>query len=306
MSDITVQEMKSHKPLSPSTGLYRTSRDEALLKEIALEVRRNVIRMTAAASSGHPGGSLSVTDILTALYVGEMKHKPQEPDWPDRDRFHLSKGHACPALYAILARTGYFPAEELLTLRKLNSRLQGHPDFRMTPGVDMSSGSLGQGLSIANGMALAGRLEGSRYRVYVVLGDGEVQEGQVWEAAMTSHHYALDNLCGFLDFNGLQIDGPVQKVKDITPLKEKWEAFGWHAIEIDGHSFGEIFSALDEARRTKGRPTMIIARTIKGKGVSFMENVVSFHGKAPTPEEARMALRELGEVDGLSLFGEEI
>jgi transketolase len=294
--------MNSHETLRQSPGLFEKSRDATLLEGIALEVRRSIIRMTAAAKSGHPGGSLSSTDILTALYVGEMNHKPADPMWPDRDRFHLSKGHACPALYAILAETGYFPREELLTLRKLDSRLQGHPDFRMTPGVDMSSGSLGQGLSIANGMALAARLSGNPYRVYVLLGDGEVQEGQIWEAAMTSRHRSIDNLCAFLDYNGLQIDGPVSDVMEISPLKEKWESFGWHAIEVDGHSFREIFSALDEARETKGKPTIVIAKTVKGKGVSFMENRVEFHGKAPTPEQGREALRELGVKEDLTLF----
>ncbi len=297
--------MNPKKSICQNIDLTQKSRDKTLLESIALEVRRSIIRMTAAAKSGHPGGSLSITDILTALYVGELNHRPYEPDWPERDRLHLSKGHACPALYAILAECGYFPKEELLTLRKINSRLQGHPDLRMTPGVDMSSGSLGQGLSIGNGMALAARLDGRSYRVYVILGDGEVQEGQIWEAAMTSHHYSIDNLCAFLDFNGLQIDGEVSKVMDIRPLREKWEAFGWHAIEIDGHSFDEIFAALDEARETKKRPTMIIAKTTKGKGVSFMENNVDFHGKAPTPEEARQALEELGVREDFSLFGEE-
>lgn len=296
--------MNSHETLHQSAGLFKKSRDETLLEGIALEVRRSIIRMTAAAKSGHPGGSLSSTDILTALYVGEMNHKPGDPTWPERDRFHLSKGHACPALYAILAETGYFPREELITLRKLDSRLQGHPDYRMTPGVDMSSGSLGQGLSIANGMALASRLNANLYRVYVVLGDGEVQEGQIWEAAMTSRHYSIDNLCAILDYNGLQIDGPVSRVMEISPLKEKWESFGWHALEIDGHSFRQIFSALDEARDTKGKPTIIIARTVKGKGVSFMENRVEFHGNAPTPEQARQALAELGVEEHRTLFDE--
>ena len=294
--------MNSQQSLSQNAETFKKSREEALLEEIALEVRRGVIKMTAAAKSGHPGGCLSITDVLTALSVGEMNHRPLEPDWPDRDRLHLSKGHACPALYAILAETGYFPKEELLTFRKLDSRLQGHPDYRMTPGVNMSSGSLGQGLSVANGMALAGRLDEKDYRVYVILGDGEVQEGQIWEAAMTSRHYSLDNLCAILDFNGLQIDGPVHKIKDISPLKEKWEAFGWHAIEIDGHSFQEILSALDKARSTKEKPTIIIAKTVKGKGVSFMENKVEFHGNAPTPEQAREALIELGEEETYPLF----
>jgi transketolase len=297
--------MKSTKSICQKIDLTQKSREIALLESVALNVRRSIIRMTATAKSGHPGGSLSITDILTALYIGEMNHRPIEPEWPDRDRLHLSKGHACPALYAILAECGYFPKEELLTLRKINSRLQGHPDLRMTPGVDMSSGSLGQGLSVGNGMALAASLDERDYRVYVILGDGEVQEGQIWEAAMSSHHYKIDNLCAFLDFNGLQIDGRVSNIMDINPVKEKWEAFGWHAIEIDGHSFQEIFAALDEARETKNRPTMIIAKTVKGKGVSFMEDNVDFHGKAPTQEEARKALEELGVKEEFTLFGEE-
>ncbi len=296
--------MNSQESLSRNAETFKGHREEALLEEIAREVRRNIIRMTAAAKSGHPGGSLSITDILTALYLGEMNHKPHDPFWPNRDRLHLSKGHACPALYAILAETGYFPKEELLTFRKLDSRLQGHPDYRMTPGVDMSSGSLGQGLSIANGMALAGRLDNRKYRVYVILGDGEVQEGQIWEAAMTSRHYSLDNLCAILDFNGLQIDGPVSEIMDITPLTGKWEAFGWHTIEINGHSFQDIFSALDEARSTKEKPTIIVAKTVKGKGVSFMENKVEFHGNAPTPEQANQALRELGVDETIPMFGD--
>jgi transketolase len=296
------EKMNFQRSPSHPSNRFERSRDESLLKAIAGEVRRNVIRMTAAAGSGHPGGSLSIADIITALYIGEMNHRPDDPCWPDRDRLHLSKGHACPALYAILAETGYFPTEELLSLRKINSRLQGHPDYRLTPGVDMSSGSLGQGLSVANGMALAGRLDGKKYRVYVIMGDGELQEGQIWEAALSSRNYALDNLCAILDFNGLQIDGPVREVKDVSPLKEKWEAFGWHVIEIDGHSFTEIFSALDEARGIGGRPTIIIAKTVKGKGVSFMENKVEFHGKPPTPEEARRALIELGAAEEPGLF----
>jgi transketolase len=288
--------MNSQDSLSKNSETFKGNREETLLKDIAREVRRSVIRMTAAAKSGHPGGSLSITDILTALYFGEMNHKPLDPFWPDRDRLHLSK--------AILSETGYFPKEELLTFRKLDSRLQGHPDYRMTPGVDMSSGSLGQGLSIANGMALAGRLDNRNYRVYVILGDGEVQEGQIWEAAMTSSHYSLDNLCAILDFNGLQIDGPVSEIMDITPLTEKWEAFGWQTIEINGHSFQEIFSALDEARSTKERPTVIVAKTVKGKGVSFMENKIEFHGNAPTQEQASQALQELGEDETIPMFGD--
>jgi transketolase len=302
LPEATSEAMPLPEPIPTHIERFPESRDKARLEEIAFRLRRHVIRMTAAAKSGHPGGSLSIADLLTALYVGEMRHRPGEPDWADRDRFHLSKGHACPALYAILAETGYFPLDELRTLRKMGSRLQGHPDARVTPGVSMSSGSLGQGLSVANGMALGARLDGRPSRVYVILGDGEVQEGQVWEAAMTAAHYRLDNLCAIVDHNGLQIDGPVREVKDIEPLPEKWRAFGWHAIEIDGHSFAEIFDAFDRARATAGRPTVIVAKTVKGKGVSFMENNVKFHGLAPTPEEARAALAELGETDGSPLF----
>jgi transketolase len=281
------------------------TRDELVLKRTALEIRRHVVRMTAEAGSGHPGGSLSATDLLTALYFGELNLRPREPAWPERDRFVLSKGHACPALYAILAELGYFPVETLLTLRKLDSILQGHPDRVMTPGVEVSNGALGHGLPFANGMALAGKLDGRSWRVYVLLGDGESQEGSVWEAAMTAAHYGLDNLCAVTDYNGLQIDGPVSEVMEVAPLAEKWRAFGWETIEVDGHDFGDIFRALDHARSHRGRPTHIVARTVKGTGVSFMENNVSFHGKAPTREEEQRALLELDqcekELGGLGL-----
>ncbi len=273
------------------------TRDELVLKRMALEIRRHVIRMTAEAGSGHPGGSLSATDLMTALYLGEMSHRPGEPDWPERDRFVLSKGHACPALYAILARLGYFPEEKLLTLRKLDSILQGHPDMLLTPGIEVSDGALGHGLPFANGMALAGKLDGKSWRVYVMLGDGESQEGEVWEAAMTAAHYGLDNLCAFTDYNGLQIDGTVSEVMEVAPLAQKWRAFGWETVEIDGHDFDDIFGALDHARSTRGRPTHIVARTVKGKGVSFMENNVGFHGKAPTREEEQRALLELDQIE---------
>lgn len=269
------------------------TRDEAELKRIALQTRRRVVEMIYHAGSGHPGGSLGATEILVGLYFGEMNHRPDEPRWPDRDRFVLSKGHICPVYYAVLGEAGYFSTEILNSLRTLGSPLQGHPCMLKTVGVDMSSGSLGQGLSIGNGMALAGKLDGRDYRVYVLMGDGEVQEGQVWEAAMSAAHYKLDNVCAILDYNNLQIDGKVSEVMEIVPLKSKWEAFGWHVIEIDGHSFKEIFDALDEARAAAGKPTIIIAHTTKGKGVSFMENAVEYHGKAPDEEGYKQAMAEL-------------
>lgn len=263
------------------------------LKEKAKEIRKSIIQMTGAAGSGHPGGSLSAADIVATLYFHELRINPQEPDWPDRDRFILSKGHAAPVLYAALAEKGFFPKEELLSLRKFGSRLQGHPDMKVLPGVEMSTGSLGQGLSVANGVALAGKLDRKDYRVYVLLGDGECQEGMVWEAAMAAAHYQLDNLTVFLDHNGLQIDGPVQEVMSPEPLTDKWKAFGWHVLAIDGHDIGAILSAISEAKETKGRPTMIVAQTVKGKGVSFMENQVGWHGVAPKPEQVAQALAEL-------------
>ncbi|MDN5363281.1 MAG: transketolase [Eubacteriales bacterium] len=265
------------------------------LVEKARRIRCHIIRMVGEAASGHPGGSLSAVEILTALYFREMRVKPEDPTWPERDRFVLCKGHASPLLYAVLAERGFFPVEELKTFRRINSRLQGHPDMRKVPGVEMSTGSLGQGLSVANGMALAARLDGLDYRVYALLGDGEIQEGQVWEAAMAAAHYRLDNLVAFLDHNGLQIDGRIQDVMSPEPVEEKWRAFGWHVLRIDGHDYGAIFAALAEARQTKGRPTMIIADTVKGKGVSFMENDPSWHGLPPTREQMAKALAELGE-----------
>ncbi len=265
----------------------------AELKEKAAVIRRHIIRMLAKAGSGHPGGSLSAADIVTVLYFKEMNLRPEDPYWPDRDRFVLSKGHAAPLLYAALAERGYFPVEELMTLRRLGSRLQGHPDAKKLPGVEVSTGSLGQGLAAANGMALAARLDGKNYRVYVLLGDGELQEGMVWEAAMAAAHYKLDNLVAFVDYNGLQIDGPVNEIMSVEPLVDKWRAFGWHTLAIDGHDYGQILDALAEARMVKGRPVAVIAKTVKGKGVSFMEGKVDWHGKAPTPEEAERALTEL-------------
>lgn len=268
--------------------------DIAALEKKAREIRRHIIRMVGTAGSGHPGGSLSAADIVTALYFAVMRLDPARPDWPDRDRFVLSKGHAAPVLYAALAERGYFPVDELGTLRKLGSRLQGHPDMKKLPGVEMSTGSLGQGLSAANGMALAAKLDGKDYRVYVLLGDGEIQEGQVWEAAMAAAHYKLDNVTVIVDFNGYQIDGPVTEVMNPEPIAAKWWAFGWRVLEIDGHDMRAILTALNEARATEGRPTVIVARTVKGKGVSFMEGQVDWHGKAPKEDQVRAALAELG------------
>jgi len=249
--------------------------------------------MTAAAGSGHPGGSLSAADIVTALFLRILRHHPSDPGWAGRDRFILSKAHAAPLLYAALAETGYLPADELCTLRKLDSRLQGHPDRQCTPGVEMTCGSLGQGLSYGIGVALAARLNALDYRVYVLLGDGECDEGQVWEAAMSAAHFKVDNLVATVDHNKLQLDGWNREIMNLEPLADKWRAFGWHVLEVDGHHFPQILTAFEEARRVKGQPTAIIAHTIKGRGVSFMENQVDFHGKAPTREEADRALKEL-------------
>jgi len=264
--------------------------DHGKLRQTALKIRRNIIKMLAQSQSGHPGGSLSATDIITTLYFHEMNFKLNDPD---RDRFILSKGHAAPALYSALAELGIIPEQELMTLRTIDSNLQGHPDRLKTPGVEASTGSLGQGLSIANGMALAGKLDNRPYRVYALLGDGECQEGQVWEAAMTASHYKLDNVVGIVDHNRLQIDGECEDIMNVGPLDEKFKAFGWHVITVNGHSFEQLTTAFDEARTVQGKPTMIIANTIKGKGVSFMENVVGFHGKAPSQEQAEKALEEL-------------
>ncbi|MBP7216361.1 MAG: transketolase [Candidatus Omnitrophica bacterium] len=262
------------------------------LQAKAKEIRRLVVQMVCRAGSGHPGGSLSAADVVTALFFSVMRHKPQNPQWPDRDRFHLSKGHCCPLWYAALAEAGYFPKEKLFSLRQLGSILQGHPD-RRTAGVDVASGSLGQGLSVALGMSLAAKLDQKDYRVYCLMGDGESQEGNIWEAAMACAHYKRDNLCAILDYNGFQIDGKTCEIMNIDPVADKWKAFGWHVIEIDGHAMSQILSAFDEAAKTKGKPTMIIARTVKGRGVSFMEHVCDFHGRAPTKEELDKALKEL-------------
>ncbi|MDI6605813.1 MAG: transketolase [Candidatus Omnitrophota bacterium] len=263
-----------------------------ILQDKAREVRRSIIRMLAKAGSGHPGGSLSAADLITVLYFKVLRHNPKDPAWPERDRFHMSKGHCCPLWYALLAETGYFPKDKLLTLRQFGSILQGHPD-RRTPGVDVASGSLGQGLSVALGMSLSGRLDKKDYRVYVLLGDGETQEGNIWEAAMACAHYKCDNLCAILDYNGFQIDGRTCEIMELEPVVAKWQAFGWNTIEINGHQMQEILSAYEQAAKFKGKPTVIVAHTIKGKGVSFMENVCDFHGRAPTAQEAEKALKEL-------------
>lgn len=259
----------------------------------ARDIRKHVIKMVGAASSGHPGGSLSAADIVTVLYFNEMNIRPEDPGWPRRDRFVLSKGHAAPVLYAALAEAGYFPVDDLLTLRRIDSHLQGHPSMRSTPGVEMSTGSLGQGLSAACGMAIAAKLDGASRRVYVMMGDGELEEGQIWEAVMTAAHRKLDNLTAFVDSNRLQIDGTVAEVKSMGRIGEKFAAFGWHVIEIDGHDIPAIMAALAEARRTQGQPTVVVAHTVKGKGVSFMENRVEWHGTAPKPDQVQAALAEL-------------
>ncbi len=263
------------------------------LSKIANEVRKGVIKSTHAAKSGHPGGSLSATDIMTYLYFEEMNVDPKNPQWADRDRFVLSKGHVAPALYATLAEKGFFPKEDLLTLRHVGSYLQGHPDMKGIPGIDMSSGSLGQGVSCAAGMALAAKLDNKDYRVYAITGDGEIEEGQIWEAAMFAGFRKLDNLVVVVDNNNLQIDGAIDEVCSPYPIDKKFEAFNFHTIVINGNDFDEIRAAFKEARETKGKPTAIIARTTKGKGVSFMENNVGWHGKGPNDEECRIALEEL-------------
>ncbi len=263
------------------------------LLDIARKMRRNIITMIAEAGSGHPGGSLSAVEIVASLYFRVLKHRPQEPDWQDRDRFVLSKAHACPVLYAALAQSGYFPERQLLTFRRINSRLQGHAHIK-TPGVEMSGGSLGQGLSFGVGTALAARLDRRPSRTYVLLGDGECDEGQVWEAAMSAAHYRLDNLVAIVDRNRIQNDRWTSEAMNLEPLPDKWRAFGWHTLEVNGHEFPQILAALDQAAETKSKPTAIIAHTTKGKGVSFMENNVDFHGKAPSKEQAALALTEIG------------
>ena len=266
------------------------------LDAIARRLRLDSIKMIAAANSGHPGGSLSAADIVTALYFGGvLRHDPKHPEWPDRDRFILSKGHGVPVLYAALAERGYFPTSELKTLRQVDSRLQGHPVQGLTPGIEASTGSLGQGLSIGIGHAIAGRLDGKHYRTYVLLGDGECQEGQVWEAVMTAGNYELDTLIAIVDNNRYQLDGPVEEINSIQPLADKFRAFKWHTLEVDGHDIGAVLDALHQARAHEGRPTCIIAHTVKGKGVTFMENNNEFHGKAPNADQLAVAL---GQLDG--------
>ena len=264
------------------------------LKSISKLIRKDIVSMLTESASGHPGGSLSAADIVTTLFFKEMNIDPNNPKNPNRDRFVLSKGHAAPVLYSALARKGFFPVEELSTLRKFGSRLQGHPSIKCLPGIDMSTGSLGQGISSAVGMALAGKLDKKDYRVYTILGDGELEEGQVWEAAMCAAHYKLNNLTAFVDFNGLQIDGNIEDVMNPSPIDKKFEAFGWNALVIDGHNYDEIIDAIEKARNCKDMPTVIVCKTIKGKGVSFMENDAGWHGVAPSKEQCEKALAEIG------------
>ena len=268
--------------------------DKKYFEDMASKVRVDVIKAIYHAGSGHPGGSLSAADIVTALYFKEMNVDPEKPDMEGRDKFILSKGHAGPVQYAALGERGYFPVEDMMTLRKLGSKFQGHPNRDYVPGIEMSTGSLGQGFSVSVGMAMANKMDKNPGRIYTLLGDGEIQEGIVWEAAMAAAHYKLDNMVAFLDWNGLQIDGKNEDVMTVTPVDEKFRAFGWHVHVIDGHNFDEIFEALDHARDTKGKPTMIIAKTHKGHGVSFMEDQAGWHGKAPNEEQARQAVEELG------------
>lgn len=264
------------------------------LQSVAKTIRRHIVEMITAAKSGHPGGSLSAVEILTSLYFGgHMRHDPKNPGWPERDRFILSKGHACPVLYAVMAEAGYTPVDQLNTLRQMGSIYQGHPDRRFIPALEASTGSLGEGLSLALGMGLGARLDGSPSRTYVVLGDGEIQEGQIWEAAMFGSFHKVDNVCAIVDYNGIQLDGFVKDIMDVAPLADKWRAFGWHVIELDGHDLQALGNAWDEAKATKGKPTAVVAHTVKGKGVSFMENNPKYHGVAPTTQELELALKEL-------------
>jgi len=285
---------KSTSAKNVKAEVFSSSASVAEIETVAKKLRRHIITMIGRAGSGHPGGSLSAVEILTALYFKVLRHKPLDPRWPDRDRFILSKGHAAPALYATLAECGYFPADELLTLRQVDSCLQGHTDCNLTPGVEMSAGALGQGLSFAIGVALAGRLNRGDYRTYVLLGDGECDEGQVWEAAMAAAHFKVDKLVAIVDNNGIQLDGWNRDIMSLDPFPAKWQAFGWHVIEVNGHSITQLILAFDQAKEIKGQPTVIIAHTVKGKGVSFMENNPDFHGKAPNAEEVKLALKELG------------
>lgn len=270
--------------------------DKLHLQKIALDIRKGALTAVYTAASGHPGGSLGIAELLAYLYFEEMHVDPKNPKDPDRDRFVLSKGHTSPALYAALAEKGFFPKEDLKTFRQKDSYLQGHPDMKHIPGVDMSTGSLGQGISAACGMALSGKISEKKYRVWTILGDGECEEGQVWEAAMFAAHYGLNNLCAFVDFNGLQIDGPVTEVMNPTPLDTKFAAFGWNTLVIDGHDFDQIASAVEAAKRS-AKPTAVICKTIKGKGISYMENVCSWHGSAPKTEQYEQGMRELEEAE---------
>jgi transketolase len=270
------------------------TRDLDELTETARQLRVTTLRMIHRSGSGHTGSSLSCMDLVTCLYFSEMRHHPFQPDWPERDRFVLSKGHAAPALYAALHHCGYITVRDTERLRQLESILQGHPDSRRCPGVEASTGSLGQGLSVAHGMALA--LRGRGPRVYALLGDGELQEGQIWEAAMSAAHFASDNLCALIDANRLQIDGAVERIMQVAPIAAKFAAFGWHTVEVNGHDIGQILAALDEARSTTGKPTAIVAHTVKGKGVPLFENKVEWHGKAPNAQQLELALRELREA----------
>jgi transketolase len=272
--------------------MQKTS-DTAELAAIAKQMRREVIEMITEAKSGHPGGSLSATEIVVTLFFDVLRHDPANPKWPDRDRFILSKGHCCPVLYAVMAECGYCPKDQLKTLRKLGSIYQGHPDVRFIPALEASTGSLGEGVSLAIGMGMAARLNRSPTRAYVVLGDGEIQEGQIWEAAMFAGKYGLDNVCAVLDYNGIQLDGFVKDIMDLEPIEDKWRAFNWHVIKTDGHSIPGLQKAFAEAAAIKDKPSIVIAHTIKGKGVSFMENNPKFHGTAPTKEEGALALQEL-------------
>ena len=280
-----------------------TTSEKKQLMAAACKVRMGAIKGVHAAKAGHPGGSLSAADLFTYLYFKELRIDPKNPKWEDRDRFVLSKGHTAPGLYAALALRGYFPEEDLLTLRQIGSHLQGHPNMNLTPGVDMSTGSLGQGVSTAAGMALAAKYQGKDCRVYTLLGDGEIQEGEVWEAFMFAHHYNLDNLCVIIDNNGLQIDGRVEDVMSPYPIPEKLRAFGFQVFEINGHDFEQMESAFNQARETKGVPSAIVMKTVKGKGVSYMENQAGWHGKAPNDEEFETAMNELSaqlaEVEGM-------
>jgi transketolase len=260
---------------------------------LAKKLRRDIITMIGTIGSGHPGGSLSAVEILVALYFRILKHNPANPNWADRDRFILSKGHAAPALYAALAASGYLPEQELCTLRKIDSRLQGHPECGLTPGVEMSGGALGLGLSFGTGVALSGRLNSQDYRTYVLLGDGECDEGQVWEAAMAAAHFKLDKLIAIIDNNGIQLDGWNKNIMNLEPLARKWQSFGWLVVETEGHDISKLIEAFEQAKKTTGQPAVLIAHTIKGKGVSFMENNPDFHGKAPNADELKIALKEL-------------